>query len=130
MTSMFTVWKDGTWLRQDSSSDHYAQQDPNWLVSIPINDGGPVKPGADKLLHRDLLLSELATALKALQDESIRKGYKPAPLCNLKVTLYKGAEELYEILGADEALHELVEGLYWNEEADWSEADHLIVGTY
>jgi len=85
---------------------------------------------ANELVNRDSLLSQLANELKKLEQESIKKGFKPAPLCNLKVTLLKRDEVLYEFLGAAEALHQLVEGLHWNEEADWSEADRLIVKTY
>lgn len=80
---------------------------------------------AEKLLHRDSLLSQLAGELKTRE-----KANFVTRLAYLKVTLYVDEVKLYEFLGAQEALYELVEGLYWNEEANWSEANRLTVEPY
>jgi len=84
----------------------------------------------NSLLHRDSLLSQFASELKFLEKSALERRRPPAPLINLKVTLFHDKVELYEFLGATEALHQLVEGLWWSEEADWSEANRLTINPY
>lgn len=31
-----TVWKDGGWKQWSATDAHYAENDPNWLVTIPL----------------------------------------------------------------------------------------------
>ena len=33
-----TVWKDGTWMVWGVLDAYYAQNDPEWLVTIPLKD--------------------------------------------------------------------------------------------
>ena len=33
-----TVWKDGTWIRWASLDAHYAENEPNWLCTIPFHE--------------------------------------------------------------------------------------------
>lgn len=33
-----TVWKDGTWQVWGALDAYYAQNDPNWLLTIPLKD--------------------------------------------------------------------------------------------
>jgi hypothetical protein len=37
-----TVWKDGTWKVWQATDAHYAENDPEWLVTIPSADKGSV----------------------------------------------------------------------------------------
>lgn len=82
---------------------------------------------SNSLLHKDSLLSQLAGELKFLENQALKKRCLPAPLYNLKVTLVADEVKLYEFLGAAEAFYQLAEGFWWNEEANWSEANRLTV---
>jgi len=73
--------------------------------------------------NRDSLLSDLA---RGLMDPR----WSAKPLVNLKVTLFEGDEEVFEFLGAHMVLHFLVEDIYTDGEADWSQADRLEIDTY
>ena len=84
----------------------------------------------NSLLHRDSLLSQFASELKFLEKSALERRRPPAPLVNLKVTLFHDEVKLYEFLGATEALYQLAEGFYWNDEANWSEANRLTINPY
>jgi len=51
-----TIWKDGTWKAWGGVDAHYAQADPNYLLTIPMKDivsamsrpDGVPAPGPDK----------------------------------------------------------------------------------
>jgi hypothetical protein len=36
MKQAITVWKDGTWQLWSAGDAYYAQNDPDWLVTIPL----------------------------------------------------------------------------------------------
>lgn len=37
---VITVWNDGTWKVWSATDAHYAENEPNWLVTIPLSEAG------------------------------------------------------------------------------------------
>lgn len=40
-SQLITVWKDGTWRVWTATDAHHAEQDPDWLVMIPLSEVPP-----------------------------------------------------------------------------------------
>ena len=74
-----------------------------------------------ELRHRDRLLSDIASGFLANDRRN---------LVNLRVRLFHGDEMVKEYLGGAQALDAVVEGVYWDDEGNWSEADSAKVDTY
>lgn len=75
----------------------------------------------DNLKYRDLLLSDIARGVAKLNQDRV---------CNIRVRLYCGRHMVKEILGLAAALDIIANYLYFDEESNWSEADHADVDTY
>lgn len=78
-------------------------------------------PETWNLAHRDNLLWQLAHELKK---------HTTVGLTYLKVTFFVDDIEIIQIYGAHVALDWIVNDIYFNEEANWSQANRLTVETY
>jgi hypothetical protein len=74
------------------------------------------------LVHREDLLWQLAQEIKRLEDERAH-----TELCHLKVRFFKDDEEITRIYSIAIALDWIVNDIYYNEKANWSEANKLTV---
>lgn len=84
------------------------------------------------LKNRDALLADLAFKLERWTgQQGFQKGNDPR-VHNIRVSLYAGRKNkpIMEFLGLPGALRAIVEGLYFDEENDWSEADRVELDTY
>ena len=73
------------------------------------------------LKNRDRLLCDIAAQLGKVERVA---------LVHVRVRLFGGDEMVKEYLGLAVAIAQLAEGLYWDDEGDWRNADRVVVDTY